>query len=280
VAILEESDITRCLEQVHPVFEKEPTLVEIRDRDVVFVGDLHGDFETTKAIVGHFLDADRLVFLGDFIDREPMKWGAIYTIIYLFVLKIRYPEKFILLRGNHESNDMIPCYPYEFKAELRQRFGSSVLHKRFIDVFSVMPLMMRTSTIFGAHGGILKGADTKKLRTIQKNDRRAVESLVWSDPTLSLTFRGAGDVFSEEELLDFLDRISTRVLIRSHDFTQLGFSIFHDRCLTILSCRQYSDMGNQGILVARTHKNVSTVSDVRVEDFSSGEWKKYRIKKR
>lgn len=280
VAILAESDSRSCLTQVLPVFEKEHALVESRDDDVVFVGDLHGDFEMAKVIVRCFFDADRLVFLGDYIDREPMKWGSIYTITYLLCLKIRYPEKFILLKGNHESNYAIPCYPYEFEGELRQRFGSSMIHERFVEVFSAMPMMMRTPTIFAAHGGILKGADAETLRTTQKNDREALESLVWSDPTLSPTFRGAGDAFNEEELLDFLNRIHARVFIRSHDYTQLGVSIFKDRCLTILSCRQYSDMGNKGILVARAHRDVSNVSDVHVEDFSSGEWKKYHVAKK
>jgi len=90
------------------------------------VGDTHGDFETTKAIVKKFLNnMDHLVFLGDYIDRSPTKWGSIYNITYLMLLKLLYPRKIILLKGNHECNYLIPCYPYEFEKEIIQRFGSS-----------------------------------------------------------------------------------------------------------------------------------------------------------
>jgi hypothetical protein len=277
VMTLSESTVTDCLQQVRPLFEKEPALVEISDDDIVFVGDLHGDFDTAKAIARRFMDAGHLVFLGDYIDREPMKWGSIFTMTYLFFLKIGYPEKVVLLKGNHESNYAIPCYPYEFENELRQRFSSSVLHGRFVEVFSEMPMMMRTPTVFASHGGIIKRATMETLRTIQKNDRGALEALVWSDPTTSPTFRGAGDPFDEEELLDFLQRIHAHVFLRAHDYTKLGMSIFRDQCVTILSCRQYCEMGNKGILIARAQKNVSHVSDLHFEDFSSGEWKTYQV---
>jgi len=277
---LPESAILDCLKQVYPLVEKEHALVEINDGDTLFVGDLHGDFETAKAIVHRFLDAEHLVFLGDYIDREPMKWGSMYTMTYLFILKVKYPEKVILLKGNHESNDIIPCYPYEFGKELQQRFGSSLIHERFVEVFSEMPMMMRTPTIFASHGGIIKGASMESLRTIQKNDRAALEALVWSDPTISLTFRGAGDPFDEGELHDYLHRIDASVFLRAHDYTQLGVSIFSDRCLTILSCRQYADMGNHGILIARARGSVSRASDLQVEDYSSGDWKRYQVEQR
>jgi len=280
VKALPESIILDCLNDVRPLFEKERALVELPDDDIVFVGDLHGDFETAKAIIRRFLGAKHVVFLGDYIDREPEKWGAVSTVMYLFLLKIEYPEKLILLKGNHEANYAIPCYPYEFERELRERFGSSFLHEHFVQVFSAMPMMMRSDRIFAAHGGIIKGATAESLRAIRKDDRCALEALVWSDPTVSLSFRGTGDSFDEEDLLAFLKCIDACVFMRAHDPSQLGVSLFQDSCLTILSSRQYSDMGNRGILAARAQGKVSRVHDVHVEDFSSGEWRTYQIQRR
>jgi predicted phosphodiesterase len=279
VASLDEKEIEECLERVILILEKEKALLELKG-NIAFVGDTHGDFETTKAVVKRFFDVNHLVFLGDYIDREPMKWGSIYNITYLLLLKCRYPEKIVLLKGNHECNYAIPCFPYEFEGEIIQRFGSSDLHEKYAGVFSTMPLMVLTNNVFAAHGGILKEADLERLRKTGKNDLGAIESLVWSDPVISPTFRGAGNPFNEEDLTKFLDGINTRVFIRGHDYNTLGITIYGDRCLTIFSSRRYKEMGNGGILVARTEKEMSNASDLILEDFSMGNWIKYEAARR
>ena len=279
VAGLDEKEIEECLGKTISILEKEKALVELNG-DIAFVGDTHGDFETTKSVVKRFFDIGHLVFLGDCIDREPMKWGSIYNITYLLFLKCRYPEKIFLLKGNHECNYAILCSPYEFEGEIIQRFGSSSLHTKYVEVFSSMPLMVLANNVFAAHGGILKGVDLKRLRKIGKNDLGAIESIVWSDPVVSPTSRGAGDPFNEEDLTKFLDNINARVFIRGHDYNTLGISIYGDRCLTIFSSRRYREMGNGGILVARTEKEISSASDLLLEDFSTGKWIRYEAARR
>jgi predicted phosphodiesterase len=279
IAGLQEDEITQVLREVRLIFEGESALIEV-DGSVVFVGDTHGDFPTTKAIVQRFFDCDHLVFLGDYIDREPVQWGSILNITYLLLLKCCFPQKFVLLKGNHECNYLIPCFPYEFEGEILQRFGSSTLHERFVDVFSVMPLMVLSHKIFAAHGGIIKAANLNVLKNIGKNDVAAVETLVWSDPALSQTYRGAGNRFNGSDLRRFLGGIGANVFLRGHDYSTLGFSIYDDRCLTIFSSRRYQEMGNGGILVACAEEEVSRVSDLVVEDFSGGQWRKYQVARR
>ncbi|UCF13756.1 MAG: metallophosphoesterase [Thermoplasmatales archaeon] len=279
VACLDENEIEDCLEEIKPILEKEESLIELNG-NVVFIGDTHGDFNTTKAIVERFFNVNHLVFLGDYIDREPMKWGSIYNITYLLLLKCSYPEKIVLLKGNHECNYAIPCFPYEFEVEIIQRYGSSDLHGKYVGVFSSMPLMVLTNNVFAAHGGILKEANLKQLRTTGKNDLGAIESLVWSDPVVSLTYRGAGNSFNEEDLVKFLDGINARVFIRGHDYDNLGISIYGDRCITIFSSSRYKEMGNRGILVAIADKEVSSASDLVIKDFSIGKWIIYEAARR
>jgi len=278
VASLDEMDIEEYLERVNLVLKTENALIEL-DGNVVFIGDTHGDFETTKVIVHRFFDMDHLVFLGDYIDREPIKWGSIYNITYLLILKICYPEKIFLLKGNHECNYAIPCFPYEFEGEIIQRFGSSKLHDKYVEAFSAMPLMVQANNVYAAHGGILKGADLERLRKVEKNDIQAIESIVWSDPKISPTFRGAGDPFNEEELKEFLNKIKANLFIRGHDYNTLGTAIYGDKCLTIFSSRRYKEMGNKGILVATTEKEISNLNDLTVEDFYTGKWLKYKIRR-
>jgi predicted phosphodiesterase len=278
VAGFQEDEIADILRTVQPLFMDEKALIEL-DGTVVFIGDIHGDFQTTKAIIQRFFDCDYVVFLGDYIDREPVQWGSLLTITYLLLLKCCFPQQIVLLKGNHECHSLIPCSPYEFEGEILQRFGSSALHKRFIDVFSMMPLMVFSQRVFASHAGIVKSADLRFLKTIDKNDVAAVECLVWSDPACSLAFRGVGDRFNKNDLLGFLDGIHANVFVRGHDYTTLGFSIYDDRCLTLFSSRGYMQEGNGGILVARAEKEISQMKDLFVEDFSSGQWKKYKIKR-
>lgn len=273
---LNENEIEKCLDKIIPILKKEPTLIETEGK-VGFIGDTHGDFETTKSVIKRFFDLDHLVFLGDYIDRAPSLYGSIFNITFLLLLKYSFPEKIVLLKGNHECNYIIPCFPYEFEAEIIKRFGSSKLHEKYVEVFSSMPLMDLTNNVFISHGGIIKEADLDYLRKIGKNDKNAIEALVWSEPVISQTFRGAGDPFNEKDLINFLDNINAKVFIRGHDYNTLGFSIYKDKCLTIFSSRIYQEMGNGGILVARAEKKVNKTSDLIIEDFSTGKWLKYKV---
>jgi predicted phosphodiesterase len=276
IASLNRNETEELLGQVKSIFDKERALVEL-DGDVVFIGDTHGDFETTKSIVKNFFDADYLVFLGDYVDREPVQWGSIYTLTYLLLLKCRFPEKIILLKGNHECDYCIPC-GFEFKIDVIQKYGSPSIYPRFEEVFRSMPLMVRLKNVFAAHAGIPKTNDMAYLQNTEKDDVNLIESVTWNDPDVSNILHG--DTFTEEDLNQFLKAVQATVFIRGHNYDTLGYSIYEDTCLTIFSSRKYKTKGNNGILIARTNGDVSCASDLSLWDFSTGDWIKYTISKR
>lgn len=50
-----------------------------------------------------------IIFMGDYVDRGMFSMEVLLT---LFALKINYPDKVILLRGNHESRAMTAFFNF------------------------------------------------------------------------------------------------------------------------------------------------------------------------
>ena len=50
--------------------------------------------------LGGQIDQTCYIFIGDFVDRG---YHSVETFEYLLCLKVKYPDRITLLRGNHES---------------------------------------------------------------------------------------------------------------------------------------------------------------------------------
>ena len=50
-----------------------------------------------------------VIYLGDFVDRG---YNSVETMEYLLCLKVAYPERITLLRGNHESRNITMAYGF------------------------------------------------------------------------------------------------------------------------------------------------------------------------
>ena len=99
--VLEEVAIKVVCAKVKEILVNESNVHSIRSPATI-VGDVHGQFRDVIEIfkVGGEIPNTNYLFLGDYVDRGA---ASVETITMLVLLKLRYPNRITLLRGNHES---------------------------------------------------------------------------------------------------------------------------------------------------------------------------------
>jgi serine/threonine-protein phosphatase 2B catalytic subunit len=89
------------------------------------------------------------LFMGDYVDRGIF---GLECMMLLVAIKINYPKKFVLLRGNHESRNMTESFT--FREEVIQRFDNQV-YDAFMELFDSLPIACVVDDKYLAmHGGI------------------------------------------------------------------------------------------------------------------------------
>lgn len=264
---LEPDEIVEFLKQAREILRDEPALLELENSsaEATFVGDLHGDFKTAKEIVKSFLlnsDSSILIFLGDYIDREPEPEGAIKTVLYLSLLKINFSDRVYLLKGNHEAHYVVYFEPYEFERILVEIYGKygEFIHKAAEELFREMPLMLRTQNgIVASHAGFpLRGQ-----KVDSKSRRDLIIDILWADASVSPMFRGF-DIpkFTERQLIEFLNSIQANCFIRGHDPYIAGKVVFSKKCLTLSTSRAYSHRAPVTLAKVKLSQYVRDAEDI------------------
>lgn len=225
-----------CLKLIEQLVQEENLLV-LRS-PIVVCGDVHGQYEDvielfkTAKISTDTKKSFReksFLFMGDYVDRG---YYSLNTFLLLAGLKLEYPDKYFLLRGNHESRQV--TVQYGFYTEMQSNYGSSVLYNLVMDVFDLLPYSaIIDNEIFATHGGIsphlpLAGLLLNEERRIEIPNAGVLADLTWSDPDDAVTqwrlnTRGAGYLFGSTQVEAFCYNNGLKMITRSHQLAQPGY---------------------------------------------------------
>jgi len=233
------------------LFQHQPMLLEL-EAPIKLCGDIHGQFHDLLRIfdITGFPPQANYLFLGDYVDRGKK---SLETLCLLFCYKIKFPENFFILRGNHESPSI--CRIYGFYDECKRKYNTK-LWKTFIDVFNYLPVAAIVGDkVICMHGGLSRdmlydGSDVRQQvhdlpRPADIPDSGFLCDLLWSDPTqetygFGQNDRGVSVSFGPDIVQSFLQKEELDLVVRAHQVVEDGYEFFAGRQLvTIFSAPNY-----------------------------------------
>lgn len=255
---LKSHEIQRIGAKAREIFLLQPSLLELSP-PVKVVGDVHGQYCDLIRIFTKcgFPPQTNYLFLGDYVDRGKQ---SLETILLLLCYKIKYPENFFLLRGNHECANVTRVYGFYDECKRRSNIKT---WKLFIDTFNTLPIAaIVADKIFCVHGGlspVLNSLD--EIRNIARPtdvpDYGLLNDLLWSDPADTMNEwedneRGVSYVFSKVAINKFLLKFGFDLVCRAHMVVEDGYEFFNDRTLvTVFSAPNYcGEFDNWGAVMS------------------------------
>ena len=244
---LPEEEVKDLCAKAKEIFIKEPN-IQIVHCPVTVCGDIHDQYHDLLELfkVGGYTPDTNYLFLGDYVDRGCF---SVESVSLLLALKLKYPNRIFLLRGNHESRQTSQMYG--FYDECLKKYNNNItIWDTFMDLFDFLPLCaLIENKILCLHGGLSPNIQT--IEEINKLDRKQelphdgpMSDLLWSDPEeregWGQSPRGAGFVFGGDisRKFNFTNKLS--MICRAHQLQQNGFQWSHENnVLTIFSAPNY-----------------------------------------
>ncbi|RPA73830.1 phospho protein phosphatase PPZ [Ascobolus immersus RN42] len=255
---LKNAEIIAVCQAAREVLLSQPALIELA-APVKIVGDVHGQYSDLIRMfeMCGFPPNSNYLFLGDYVDRGKQ---SLETILLLLCYKLKFPENFFLLRGNHECANVTRVYGFYDECKRRT---SLKIWKTFIDTFNTLPLAaIVASKIFCVHGGLSPSlhhmTDILSIpRPTDVPDYGLLNDLLWSDPAdmqsdWEENERGVSYCFGRNVIRSFLEKHDFDLVARAHMVVEDGYEFFNDRTLvTVFSAPNYcGEFDNWGAVMS------------------------------
>jgi len=258
ISQLEYPIVSEILNEAKKGFRKQDFVLEFKNvekKDEIYVlGDIHGSWDSLAIILKDIEKNDpRIVIsLGDIVDRgaEQLK-----CLMILLILKILEPDRYFILRGNHETEEMNAYYG--FLERFIDKYGDMNKFLEILSVYEALPYCaVINNEILCLHGGIpeeiqaidqLRKLNKKNNNTLGlKNLEETLFQIMWNDPKESDgyffdSFRGPGiKFFGKDAFQEFMEFYDLKLLIRAHECFSEGYRWFFDKkLLSIFSAANY-----------------------------------------
>lgn len=145
----------------------------------------------------------------------------------------RYPDRIVLVRGNHESRQITQVYG--FYEECQTKYGNASVWKACCQVFDFLVLAaIVDGTVLCVHGGLSPEIRTiDQIRVVARAQEIPHEGafcdLVWSDPedidTWAVSPRGAGWLFGDKVATEFNHVNGLKTIARAHQLVNEGYKV-------------------------------------------------------
>ncbi|EPS39989.1 hypothetical protein H072_6231 [Dactylellina haptotyla CBS 200.50] len=261
------------------ILRQEPNLLEM-DAPITVCGDVHGQYYDLMKLfeVGGNPEETRYLFLGDYVDRG---YFSIECVLYLWALKIHYPNTLWLLRGNHECRHLTDYFT--FKLECKHKYTEKV-YDACTESFCSLPLAaVMNKQFLCIHGGLSPELHTlDDIRAIDRFREPPTQGLMcdilWSDPLEEFGqektndffthnhVRGCSYFFSYPAACNFLEKNNLLSVIRAHEAQDAGYRMYRKTkttgfpsVMTIFSAPNYLDVYNNKAAVLKYENNVMNI---------------------
>ncbi|RXW22813.1 hypothetical protein EST38_g3060 [Candolleomyces aberdarensis] len=276
---LTEEQALWILEKGTELLRKEPNVLSV-DAPITVCGDIHGQYYDLMKLfeVGGSPADTRYLFLGDYVDRG---YFSIECVLYLWSLKIWYPDTLFLLRGNHECRHLTDYFT--FKLECKHKYSERV-YDACMESFCSLPLAaVMNKQFLCIHGGLSPELNTlDDLRSIDRFREPPTHGLMcdilWADPVedfgtektsesfLHNHVRGCSYFFTYQAACQFLERNNLLSIIRAHEAQDAGYRMYRKTkttgfpsVMTIFSAPNYLDVYNNKAAVLKYESNVMNI---------------------
>lgn len=226
---LKEQEVKVLCDRAREILSEESNVQRV-DSPVTICGDIHGQFYDLIELfkVGGECPYTNYLFLGDFVDRG---YYSVETFLLLLALKVRYPDRITLIRGNHETRQITQVYG--FYDECLKKYGSVNVWRYCTEIFDYLCLAaIVDDKVFCVHGGLSPAINTlDQIRAIGRKQEvphdGPMADLVWSDPEdiegWGISPRGAGYLFGGDVVAKFNEVNRIELIARAHQLAMEGY---------------------------------------------------------